>query len=84
MKKKGLLYGLLMAICCIAPMLAIVAFLPQIESAASGVNWYWLFLLLCPLMHIFMMKGMMGDKGCHGHSNKNQTDNVDSPQKSCH
>lgn len=67
MKKKGLLHDLLMMACCIVPMLVVVAFLPQIKSTASGLNWSWLFLLLCPLMHIFMMKGMHG-KGdsCHG------------------
>ena len=32
-----------------------------------------LMLLICPLMHLFMMKGMMvGDKGsCHGGEDKN-------------
>lgn len=70
MKKKGFLHGLLMMACCIVPMLALVAFLPQIKNTASGFNWSWLFLLACPLMHVFMMKGMMGDKGCHGQENE--------------
>lgn len=73
MKKKGFLSGLLMMACCIVPMLALVAFLPQIKSAASGsgFNWSWLFLLACPLMHIFMMKGMHGNgESCHGKENE--------------
>lgn len=67
MNKKGFLHGLLMMVCCLVPMLALLLFLPQIKGATSGFNWSWAFLLLCPLMHIFMMKGMHG-KGdsCHG------------------
>ncbi len=32
----------------------------------------FLMLLICPLMHIFMMKGMMsnGNESCHGKSNQ--------------
>lgn len=66
MKKKGLSHGLLMLVCCLVPMVALVAFLPQIRNSTSGFNWSWLIFLLCPLMHIFMMKGMHGDeKSCH-------------------
>lgn len=73
MKQKGFLHGLLMMACCIVPMLALVVFLPQIKGAASGFNWSWLFILACPLMHIFMMKGMH-EKGesCHGKENENK------------
>ncbi|NLI93294.1 MAG: DUF2933 domain-containing protein [Peptococcaceae bacterium] len=71
MKKKGL-HGLLMMACCIVPMIAVLAFLPQIRSTASGLNWTWLFILLCPLMHIFMMKGMMGEKSCHGEESESK------------
>lgn len=67
MNKKGLLHSLLMMACCLIPMLALVAFLPQIKSATSGYNWSWLFFLVCPLMHILMMKGMHGKgESCHG------------------
>lgn len=73
MKKKGLLHGLLMMACCIVPMLALAAFLPQIKGAASGFKWSWLFFLACPLMHIFMMKGLLGSgKSCHGNENENK------------
>jgi len=75
MKKKGFLAGLLMMACCIVPLLALAAFLPQIKStaSASGFNWSWLIMLACPLMHILMMKGMMGHgESCHGKENKKE------------
>lgn len=67
MGKKGFLHGLLM-MACIVPMLALVAFLPQIKNAtSSGFNWSWLFLLACPLIHILIMKGMhSNEESCHG------------------
>lgn len=66
MKNKGFLHGLLMMACCIVPMVAIVLFLPQIRNSVAGLNSSWLFILICPLMHIIMMKFMMGGKSCHG------------------
>lgn len=84
MKKKGFLQVLLMMACCIIPLLALVAFLPQIKNAASGFNWSWLFILACPLMHIFMMKGMHGKgESCHdkGKENKQIMDKADAPLK---
>lgn len=57
----------MMMVCCLVPMLALVAFWPQIRGAAPGFNCSWLFLLACPLMHILMMKGMHGKgESCHG------------------
>jgi len=68
MNKKGLLHGLLMLACCLIPVLAVVAFLPQLKSSASGFNWTWLLFLACPLMHIFMMRGMHAKgESCHEH-----------------
>jgi len=71
MNKKGLLHGLLMLACCLIPMLALFAFLPQIKSNTAGFNWSWLFFLACPLMHILMMRGMHG-KGENCHSGKKE------------
>ena len=67
MNKKGLFHGLLMMACCLIPILALAAFMPQLQNSASGFNWAWLFILACPLMHIFMMKGMMGHGKNHDH-----------------
>ncbi|KJS19514.1 MAG: hypothetical protein VR72_18310 [Clostridiaceae bacterium BRH_c20a] len=67
-KKHGVFHGLLMLICCLAPILLLVLFAPQLRNlAGGGSNLYWLILLLCPLMHIGMMF-FMKDKGgsCHG------------------
>lgn len=51
---------LLMAVCCLAPIILVLGLL----SLYKGNNnyWVWLIILLCPLAHIFMMKG-------HGHGN---------------
>jgi len=66
MNKKGLLHGLMMLVCCLVPMLALVLFLPQIKSISPSFNWSWLLMLMCPLMHILMMKGMHGKgESCH-------------------
>ncbi|KJS88762.1 MAG: hypothetical protein JM58_00340 [Peptococcaceae bacterium BICA1-8] len=72
-KKHGAFHGLLMLICCLAPILLLVLFAPQLKSfaASGGTNLYWLFLLLCPIMHIGMMF-FMKDKGgsCHGNGSE--------------
>jgi len=75
MNKKGFLHGLMMMACCIVPIIALLAFSPLLRGNGSGFNWSWLFILLCPLMHIFMMKGMMGNKGsCHGNEEEKDKD----------
>jgi len=66
-KKHGRLHGWLMMLCCLAPLLALMFFAPQLKNL-GGANLSWLFLLACPIMHIGMMF-FMRDKGgsCHGH-----------------
>lgn len=50
---------ILLILCCLIPIIAILFFLPQIMSYTAGSsNLFWLILLLCPLMHIAMMKWM--------------------------
>ena len=47
---------LLMILCCLAPIGGLLLLRTiGYEGAAN-----YLILLLCPLMHLFMMKGMMG------------------------
>jgi hypothetical protein len=64
-KNHGLWHGILMLLCCLIPLALIFGLSKQ---GFGGVLSYGL-LLLCPLMHIFMMAGMHGgDKkgSCHG------------------
>ena len=44
-----------MAICCLAPIVLIIGFLSLYKG--GGNYWIWLIILLCPLLHIFMMRG---------------------------
>ena len=55
---SNLKHMLMMLVCCLAPVGAIL--LLQI-SGYDGVANYLVFLL-CPLMHLFMMKGMGQNK----------------------
>lgn len=66
-KGRGLWHGLLMMVCCLVPMLLLVMFIGRGSGVGGGFG--WIFLLICPLMHIFMMKGMMG-----GHKHDDNSD----------
>ncbi len=61
MNLKGNRHMWLMLLCCLIPVGALVAiFLFNVQvSSAFFVG----MLLLCPLLHFFMMKGMMGGHG---------------------
>ena len=58
-------HALLMTLCCAIPLALIAAVtVLQIDLGTMG---YWAILLLCPLMHLFMMRGMHGhddDRAC--------------------
>ena len=59
-------HALLMVVCCAVP-LALFAAVSFFRIDLGGVG-YWALLLLCPLMHLFMMRGMHGngaEKSCH-------------------
>lgn len=53
---------LLMALCCLAPILIVFIVLPLFRGNSDG--WIWLIILLCPLSHIFMMRGHRHDDNC--------------------
>ncbi len=60
-------HALIMVLCCLIPIIALVVLW------AVGVSWsylIWGVLLLCPLLHILMMRGMgkgHKDGGDHTH-----------------
>jgi len=51
---------LMMLICCALPLLLL--FVAVSIFSLSNSYLYWSVLLLCPLMHFFMMKHMHSDK----------------------
>ncbi|OIQ54678.1 DUF2933 domain-containing protein [Neomoorella thermoacetica] len=62
-------HGLLMLLGC-GLMIVAVFFLLARGAAASnstaGGSWTWLLFLLCPLMHLFMMRGHNHGECQHG------------------
>lgn len=44
-----------MAVCCLAPVILVISFISLYKGSSN--YWVWLIILLCPLVHIFMMKG---------------------------
>ncbi|KXG77420.1 hypothetical protein AN618_11480 [Fervidicola ferrireducens] len=66
---RGLLHGFLMALGCVF-MIVAVALLARRFGTAGNILSYAL-VLLCPLMHVFMMLGMHGGHGKHaGHEDE--------------
>lgn len=58
----------LMILCCLIPVIFIVVIFPLFRGSAGG--WIWLIMLLCPLSHIFMMKGLVHDDACKKEGDK--------------
>lgn len=54
----GLKHMLMMLACCLAPIGAV--FLLNLSGYEGAAN--YLLFLLCPLMHLFMMKGLLHKK----------------------
>jgi len=54
---------LMMAICCLIPIILIIGLLSLFKGSSD--YWFWLIILLCPISHIWMMKG-------HKHSNSDK------------
>jgi hypothetical protein len=61
--KQASKHTLIMVLCCLVPMLLVVLFI----RAGIGGALSFLVILLCPLMHIFLMRGMHGK---HAHNGK--------------
>lgn len=55
---------LLMAVCCVVPLLFLAAAVSFLGLDGKYVT--WAVLLLCPLMHIFLMRGMHNGNGKGG------------------
>ena len=54
---------LLIILCCLIPIVLIIGFFSLFKGNSDC--WIWLVFLLCPLMHIFMMKGHKHDESCN-------------------
>lgn len=61
---------LLMLACCLIPIAGLVA-ISVFRIPASNVLYFGM-ILLCPLLHLVMMRGMMGGHN-HGESNAKKT-----------
>ena len=66
-------HGLLMILCCALPLLLIALL------TVGGIIGL-LPLLLCVGMHLFMMKGLLHGKGCHGGHKNHEGDNTADPK----
>lgn len=54
----GIKHMLLMLACCLVPIVAVFL----LNSNGYEGSFSYLMFLICPLMHLVMMKGMMGKK----------------------
>ncbi len=46
---------LLIVLCCLVPIVLIIGFLSLFNEGST--YWIWLVILLCPILHIWMMRG---------------------------
>jgi len=58
-------HSLLIVLCCIVPIVVIIGFLSLFKN---GGNWLWLLILLCPILHFWLMRD-------HKHDGNNKKDN---------
>ncbi len=61
-------HALMMIICCGAPLILILAAVYFFGLSKSYL--FWFMLLLCPLMHYFMMRDMHKGEKKHGKKEK--------------
>jgi hypothetical protein len=45
---------IIMIVSCVVPLVLILSIVNFVDVEKSGL--FWLFILLCPLMHLFMMR----------------------------
>lgn len=64
LKKNHLL---LMVVCCGVPIILIYIYFYFFKDNGIGDKWIWIIFLLCPVMHIWMMKGHTGSDHSVGH-----------------
>lgn len=57
-KHSGIRHVLMMVACCMVPLAGVLI----LNSMGYGGTASFLVMLLCPLMHIFMMRGRHGGK----------------------
>ncbi|NIO72491.1 MAG: DUF2933 domain-containing protein [Anaerolineae bacterium] len=55
----------IMILCCLIPIVAVAA-ISMLGVPGNSVLYFGLFLL-CPLLHLVMMRGMTGPQGEHQH-----------------
>lgn len=46
------------------------------KGSEGKMNWYWLLMLVCPIMMIWMMKGMHGDHKAGNSNNSHSLEQV--------
>ncbi len=69
---SGVKHMLIMIVCCVIPLALLLAvFVFKVNLGTLGL---FAVMLLCPLLHIFMMRGMMG-----GHHGEKEVANVEVP-----
>lgn len=64
-------HGLMMALCCGVPLILLLVAVSYFGLSRSYLTWF--IFLLCPIMHIFMMRGMH-----KGHKEEASDDEEDS------
>ena len=59
-KKLKSNHSMLMLICCVVPLVLLIIVINFFGLSKSYLSWF--ILLLCPIMHYFMMKDMHKNK----------------------
>ena len=72
-------HGVWMAVACLVPLLVLGGV--YLWSSGQSLQWTWLMILLCPLAHLFMMRG---GHGGHGDGEKKSVKVSDDEGSKCH